>query len=196
MMNWPVMLAMETTWIVILVIVAVVLIALWAIYNGLATARIKVKSSWAQIDVQLKRRYDLIPNLVETVKGYAAHEKDTLERVIQARNSAMAAGGGGVAQQAAAENMLTGALRQIFALSEAYPNLKANESFLSLQEELTSTENKIGFARQYYNDVVEGYNTKIAVFPANVVGNMFGFKPAEFFEVTDAATREAVKVKF
>jgi LemA protein len=198
MMNWPVMLAMETGWIVALVIVGVVLLAVWVIYNGLATARIKVKSSWAQIDVQLKRRYDLIPNLVETVKGYAAHEKDTLERVIQARNSAMTAGagGGGVAQQAAAENMLTGALRQIFALSEAYPNLKANESFLALQEELTSTENKIGFARQYYNDVVESYNVRVAKFPTNVLAGMFGFKPGEFFEVTDAATREAVKVKF
>lgn len=161
------------------------------IYNGLVSKQIETKNAWSQIDVQLKRRYDLIPNLVETVKGYAGHEKDTLERVIQARNMAM--GAKGVAAQAQAENMLTGALKSLFAVSEAYPDLKANQNFIGLQEELTSTENRIGFSRQHYNDVVSDYNGLLMRFPSNVIGNFFSFKPADFFQI-DAAEAAAVKV--
>jgi len=186
--------AMNTTLLVILAVVVVVILALIVIYNGLVGARNRVANAFSQIDVQLKRRYDLIPNLVETVKGYAAHEKETLERVIQARQQAIDAKG--VAQQAQAENMLTGALRQLFALSEAYPNLKANENFSQLQEELTSTENKISFARQYYNNTVENYNTRLQRFPTVVIAGMLGFTAAEFFELEDPAEREPVKVKF
>jgi LemA protein len=156
--------------------------------------RAEVDNGWAQIDVQLKRRYDLIPNLVETVKGYAAHERETLEKVIQARNAAMQAQG--VAAKAEAENMLTSTLRSIFALAEAYPNLRANENFLALQEELTSTENRIAFARQFYNDVVMRFNARIQQFPTNIVANMFGFTRRDFFEVQDQAQREAPQVKF
>src|SRR5690606_10558156 len=165
-------------WIVIGVAVAVILM-LVVIYNGLVQARMRVKNAFSQIDVQLKRRYDLIPNLVETVKGYAKHEQETLERVMAARNQGVAAQG--VAQQAAAENMLTGALRQLFAVAEAYPDLKANQNFAALQEELTSTENKIGFARQHYNNTVENYNTRIQSFPAVLVAGMLGFQQEEFF---------------
>ena len=180
-------------WVAIGVVVLLVL-AVVGMYNRLVSARLRVQNSYSQIDVQLKRRYDLIPNLVETVKGYAAHERETLERVVQARQQAIAATG--VANQAAAENMLTGALRQLFALSEAYPNLKANENFSQLQEELASTENKIGFARQYYNNTVENYNTRIQQFPSVLIANMFGFTPAEFFELEKHEEREPVKVKF
>ena len=178
------------------ILVVLVLVILWVIatYNSLVAMKTEIDNAWAQIDVQLKRRYDLIPNLVETVKGYAAHERETLEKVIQARNMAMQAQG--VAQKAEAENMLTSTLRSIFALAEAYPNLKANENFLALQEELTTTENRVAFARQYYNDRVMFYNARIQQFPANVVANMFGFKPREFFLVQDTAAREAPKVKF
>ena len=182
---------------VLLVLAGVVaLVALWFVftYNGLVRLRNQVKNAWSQIDVQLKRRYDLIPNIVETVKGYAAHEKETFERVIQARQRGIDASG--VKQQQEAENMITGALRQLFALSEAYPNLKANENFLALQEELASTENKIGFARQYYNDTVKDFNTRQEMFPANLVASMLGFQPAEFFEIEEASQREAPKVKF
>ncbi len=163
-------------------------------YNGLVTRRVRCRNAWSQIDVQLKRRYDLIPNLVETVKGYAAHERETLERVIQARNQAI--GAQGVAQQAEAENFLTGALRQLFALSESYPQLKANENFAQLQEELTSTENKIAFARQHYNDSVGLYNTAREKFPANLVAGAFSFKAEEFFELEEAEEREVPKVEF
>jgi len=182
---------------VLLVLVGVVaVVALWFVftYNGLVRLRNQVKSAWSQIDVQLKRRYDLIPNIVETVKGYAAHEKGTLENVIKARQAGIDAKT--VQEQAQAENMITGALRQLFALSEAYPNLKANENFLALQEELASTENKIGFARQYYNDTVKDFNTRQEMFPANLVASMLGFQPAEFFEIEEASQREAPKVKF
>jgi len=182
---------------VLLVLVGVVaVVALWFVftYNGLVRLRNQVKNAWSQIDVQLKRRYDLIPNIVETVKGYAAHEKETFERVIQARQRGIDASG--VKQQQEAENMITGALRQLFALSEAYPNLKANENFLALQEELASTENKIGFARQYYNDTVKDFNTRQEMFPANLVASMLGFQPADFFEIEEASQREAPKVKF
>ena len=182
---------------VLLVLVGVVaVVVLWFVftYNGLVRLRNQVKNAWSQIDVQLKRRYDLIPNIVETVKGYAAHEKETFERVIQARQRGIDASG--VKQQQEAENMITGALRQLFALSEAYPNLKANENFLALQEELASTENKIGFARQYYNDTVKDFNIRQEMFPANLVASMLGFQPAEFFEIEEASQREAPKVKF
>src|SRR5262249_46703248 len=150
-----------------------------------------------QIDVQLKRRYDLIPNLVESVKGYAAHEKDTLQKVIEARNKAMTATG--VAEQAQANAQVTGALRGMLALAESYPDLKANTNFLKLQEELTSTENRIGFARQHYNDSVSSLNSALQRFPSNVIGNSFGFKPAEFFQLDAgeaAAVRQAPVVKF
>jgi LemA protein len=177
--------------LILLAIVAVVMIAL---YNSLVGLRQRVRNAWSQIDVQLKRRYDLIPNLVETVKGYAAHEKQTFERVVQARNAAVAATG--VAQQAQAENALTSALRQIFALAEAYPELKANQNFLALQEELASTENKISFARQHYNDVVASYNTRRLSFPANLFAPAFGFGAEEFFEIEVPAERAAPAVKF
>ena len=170
-----------------------VLIAFFvAIYNGLVTKRVQAENAWSQIDVQLKRRHDLIPNLVETVKGYASHEKETLEGVIQARNSAIAAGGNDLKTQAAAENMLSGALRQIFALSESYPDLKANENFAQLQEELTSTENRISFARQHYNDSVAVYNVAIEKVPNNFVAGIGGFTAKEFFEL-DPAEADAAK---
>lgn len=175
-------------------VVVLILLALIAMYNALVQKRIRCDEAWAQIDVQLKRRYDLIPNLVETVKGYAAHERETLENVIQARNSAINAKG--VPQQAEAENMLTGALNKLFALSEAYPNLKANENFAQLQEELTSTENKIAFSRQHYNDSVAVYNIATQQFPSNIIAGMFNFTKRDMFELAEAAQREAPKVSF
>ena len=183
--------------IVLLVLVGlVVVVGLWLAltYNGLVRLRNQVKNAWSQIDVQLKRRYDLIPNLIETVKGYAAHEKETLERVVQARQRGLDASN--VKDQQEAENMITGALRQLFALSEAYPDLKANQNFLALQEELASTENKIGFARQYYNDSTKEFNIRQEVFPANLVAPMLGFKPSDFFEIEEASQREVPKVQF
>ncbi len=173
------------------------------IYNKLVTLKNRFKNAWAQIDVQLQRRHDLIPNLVETAKAYMAHEKDTLERVIQARNQAVAAQksvnaapGEGVAQLAKAEGALNGALANFFALSESYPDLKANQTMASLMEELTSTENKVGFARQAYNDAAMNYNTYREQFPNNVVAGMFTFKEAELYEVDEPAARQAVKVSF
>ena len=173
------------------------------IYNKLVTLKNRFKNAWAQIDVQLQRRHDLIPNLVETAKAYMAHEKDTLERVIQARNQAAAAQksvnaapGEGVAQLAKAEGALNGALANFFALSESYPDLKANLTMASLMEELTSTENKVGFARQAYNDAAMNYNTYREQFPNNVVAGMFTFKEAELYEVEEPAARQAVKVSF
>ena len=179
---------------VLAVLALIVVVWVIGIYNGLVRLRTRVRAAWAQIDVQLKRRHDLIPNLVETVKGYAAHEKQTLERVIAARNQAVSAAG--PAQSAAAENMLTGALRQIFALSEAYPDLKANVNFQQLSEELSSTENKIGFARQHYNESVREYNESIQVFPAVIFAGMFGFAAEEFYELEDQAEKQAPQVKF
>src|SRR5205085_10775887 len=163
----------------------IVIFAAIGIYNGLVNRRVETENAWSQIDVQLKRRYDLIPNLVETVKGYAGHEKETLERVIQARNMAMSASG--VAAKAEAENMLTGALKSLFAVSEAYPDLKANQNFMSLQEELSGTEGKVAYARQFYNDEVRGYNTAIQTFPNSVLAGMFGFKQREYYEADDGA---------
>ena len=181
--------------IIVLAVLGIVVIWVIAMYNGLIRKRVAGNAAWADIDVQLKRRYDLIPNLVETVKGYAGHEKDTLESVIKARQTAIDISGG-VAEQAQAENMLSGALRQLFALSESYPDLKANQNFMQLQEELTSTENKIGFARQHYNRSAGQYNEAIAVFPANMIAGMFNFATMEFFELEDQAQREAPQVKF
>lgn len=180
--------------IVIVVLIVLVVIVFVAMYNGLVRLRNRVDNAWSQIDVQLKRRHDLIPNLVETVKGYASHEKETLERVIQARNSAMNAGG--VAETAQAENMLTGALKSLFALSEAYPDLKANTNFLELQEELTSTEDRVSYSRQFFNDSVLKYNNKIQTIPSNIIAGMFNFTPREFFEVEEPEAREVPKVEF
>jgi len=191
---------MSPVWVVVIIFGAVglvIVLGFVAIYNGLVGKRVETQNSWSQIDVQLKRRYDLIPNLVETVKGYASHEKETLERVVQARNMAMNAHS--VSEQAQAENMLSGTLKTLFAVAEAYPDLKANQNFMGLQEELKSTENRIGFARQHYNDVVSQYNTSLQTFPANVVGGMFGFRPSEFFKLDAAeaaAVQKAPQVKF
>ena len=181
-------------WIIAGVVILIIVLGLIAIFNDLVRKRIRCREAWSQIDVQLKRRYDLIPNLVETVKGYASHEKETLERVIQARQRAISAQG--VQQQAEAENMLTGALKQLFALSESYPNLKANENFAQLQEELTSTENKIAFSRQHYNDTTAVYNTACEKFPNNMVAGTFGFKKRDYFEIEEPTHREAPKVSF
>lgn len=179
---------------VLLVIIAMLLVWFIGSYNGLIRLRNQVQEAWAQIDVQLKRRHDLIPNLVETVKGYASHEKETLERVMQARSAAVSAKG--VEQQAKAEGVLTGALGRLMAVVERYPNLKANENFLALQEELTSTENKVGFARSFYNDQVRSFNTKIQSIPDNIIAGMFNIREAEYFEIEDTAQREAPQVKF
>lgn len=180
--------------IVIVVLFVGGAIIVGGIYNGLVRHRNEVKNSWSQIDVQLKRRHDLIPNLIETAKGYMKHERETLERITEARN--LARGASSVGDRAKAEQQLSGALSQFLVVVEAYPDLKANQNFLSLQEELTSTENKIGFARQYYNDAVLKYNNKIQVVPSNIVAGIFQFKPEEFFEVEDAAEREVPEVKF
>lgn len=180
---------------VVIVIVFVVIAGFVAIsYNGLVRRRNDVDNSWSQIDVQLKRRLDLIPNLVETVKGYVAHERSTLEAVITARNSAMAAPATPAAQ-AVADNAISGALRQLFALSEAYPDLKANQGFVSLQEELSNTESRIAYARQFYGDSVATYNTAIQKFPGVIFAKMFNFTAREFFEVEESA-RTAPQVKF
>jgi LemA protein len=176
------------------VILVVLIVAFIVIYNGLVRLRVEVKNAWAQIDVQLKRRHDLIPNLVETVKGYAAHERGTLEEVIRARSQAVAATG--VPERMKAEQQLSGALGRLMLLVEQYPDLKANQNFLALQEELTSTENKIGFARQFYNDTVMRYNTKIQTIPTNFVAAIGGFSQEAFFEVEEPAERQAPQVKF
>ncbi len=178
----------------LLVIVAIAAVWIIGMYNGLIRLRNVVKNSWSQIDVQLKRRHDLIPNLVETVKGYAGHEKSTLENVIKARSQAVNAQG--VENQAKAEGMLSQALGRLMVVVEQYPDLKANQNFLGLQEELTSTENRIGFARQHYNDSVMTYNTRIQSFPANVIAGMFNFKEETFFEIEDEAAREVPQVQF
>ena len=166
-------------WIVIVLVVVLALIAMFVIgmYNNLVTLKMRVKNAWAQIDTQLKRRFDLIPNLVETVKGYAAHEQDTLEKVI------------------AANNALSQTLKSIFALSESYPDLKANQNFMALQTELTGTEDKITYSRQFYNDTVQMYNTAIMRFPANLIAGMFGYTEEPFFQI-DEAEKEPVKVQF
>lgn len=181
--------------VIIIVVVLLIVIVFVAGYNGLVRLRNRIDSAWSQIGVQLERRHDLIPNLIETVKGYAAHEKSTLEGVVEARNAAIQAKSAGPEQQAQAENVLTGALKSLFALAEAYPDLKANQSFLSLQEELTSTEDRIAYARQFYNDSVMKYDNKIQSIPSNVIAGMFGFKPREYFQAEQGAT-EVPKVEF
>lgn len=183
------------TLIVILVIVFVLGLSGISIYNGLVKSRNGVKNAWSAIDVQLKRRHDLIPNLVETVKGYAAHERGTLEAVVKARQQAVSFTGS-VEERGKVENMLSQTLRSLFALAEAYPDLKANQNFLKLQEEVAGTENKIGFARQYYNDATMRYKNRIEMFPSNVIAGMFNFQPEPFFELEEPGERAVPQVKF
>lgn len=177
---------------IVLGIAAVFILWVIATFNKLVALVNRGKEAWADIDVQLKRRYDLIPNLVETVKGYAAHEKSVFEEVTKARSAAMQAEG--AEEQGKAENMLTGALKSLFAVSEAYPDLKANENFLNLQNELTDTENKIQAARRFYNSVVRDLNTALEVFPTNMIAGMFNFAKREFFELEEEAAKDPVKV--
>lgn len=187
-----------TPTIILLVVLAVVLLLIASSYNGLVTLKNRSEEAWSDIDVQLKRRYDLIPNLIETVKGYAAHESATLEKVVAARNSAMQAhdGNGSLSDKLAAENQLSGTLKSIFALSESYPDLKANQNFLKLQDELSDTENKIQASRRFYNANVRDLNTRIEQFPTNIIASIFSFTKREFFEVADVKERENVTVKF
>lgn len=180
--------------IVALVLVLIIGAFVVGIFNSLVRLRNQVKNAWSQIDVQLKRRHDLIPNLVDTAKGYMTHERETLENITKARNLATQASG--VGDQAKAEGQLGQALSSFFVVVENYPDLKANQNFLALQEELASTENKIGFSRQFYNDQVLGFNNKIQMFPSNIIAGMFNFKEAEFFEIEDAAERAVPKVDF
>ena len=180
--------------VLFLIIFAVILILAVGIYNILVNLRNRCDNSWAQVDVQLRRRYDLIPNLVETVKGYAKHEREVFEKVTEARSKAINAGT--VKEQGEAENMLTGALKSLFAVVENYPDLKANQNFLMLQEELAGTEGKIAYARQFYNDLVMKFNTKQQVFPSNIIAGMFNFKLREYFEIEEPEAREPVEVKF
>ncbi len=189
----PYFLAVNVGLLVGLGVVVLLVLMFVGIYNGLVSGRNSCKNAWSQVDVQLKRRYDLIPNLVETAKGYLKHERETLEAVIKARQMAIDASS--VKDQAKAENMLTSTLRSLFAVSESYPDLKANQNMMALQEELTSTENRIGFSRQNYNDTVLSFNNRVQQFPSNVVAGMFGFKEEDFFELEDQAAREPVKVK-
>jgi len=175
-------------------VIAVAIIAwFFTVYNSFINLKVRIENAWSQIDVQLKRRHDLIPNLVEAVKGYMAYEKDTLERVIKARSQAIDASS--LKDKAQAENFLTQTLRSLFAVVERYPDLKANQNVLGLQEELTSTENKIAFARQYYNDEVRLFNTQIQVVPSNIVAGLSGFTKKEFFEILDVAEKEPPKVQ-
>lgn len=180
-------------WYLIIAVIVVALLLAIA-YNRLVSLRNRAKNAWSQVDVQLKRRHDLIPNLVETAKGYMAHEKDVLESVTKARQQAVNVSG--VADTARAENALTQTLRSLFAVAESYPDLKANQNMLALQEELTSTENKIAFARQFYNDSVMEYNTAIEQIPGSLIAGSFGFQPSDLFEIEDPAEREVPTVKF
>jgi LemA protein len=182
-----------STIIIILVVIFVILLYVIGVYNGLITLRNRVKEAWSDIDVQLKRRYDLIPNLIETVKGYAAHEKETFDKVVEARSKAMSATG--LKDKGEAENALSGTLKSLFALSESYPELKASVNFLELQKELTDTEDKIQASRRFYNGNVLDFNTKLETFPSNVIAQMFGFKVSEFFAVEEGE-KEAPKVSF
>jgi LemA protein len=183
-------------WIIIAAVVVIFFFILFGTYNSLVGLRNQVKNAWAQIDVQLKRRFDLIPNLMETVKGYMQHERATMEAVTKARAAVQQVVTAGPGERGKAEGELSTALGRLFAVAEAYPDLKANQNFLALQEELTSTENKISFSRQYYNDSVLRYNNKTQMFPSNIIAGMFNFKGSEFFEVTTPEQREAPKVKF
>ncbi len=175
------------------ILVLLLVVAVIVLYNRLIVLRNRVDNAWSQIDVQLRRRYDLIPNLVETVKGYMTHEAETLQKVTQARN--MAINAGTVKEQGAAENMLTSTLKSLFAVAEAYPDLKANQNFMMLQEELSGTESKIAYARQFYNDSVMSFNTAIQKFPANIIAGILGFSQRDYFEI-EVEAREAVQVKF
>jgi LemA protein len=184
--------------IVLVVFVVLIVVAVFwvmGMYNGLVGSRNEVKNSWSQIEVQLKRRHDLIPNLVETVKGYMGHERGTLEAVTKARQQAVDVTGS-VEDRAKVENALSQTLRSLFAVAEAYPDLKANQNFLALQEEITSTENKIGFARQYYNDAVLRLNNRIQMFPSSIIAGMFNFQQEKFFEVEAQEDRQVPQVKF
>jgi len=184
---------MSTELMIILGLLAVILMYIIIVYNGLVTLRNRVKEAWSDIDVQLKRRYDLIPNLVETVKGYASHEKETLERVIQARNAAMSANG--LKEKGEAENILSGTLKSLFALSENYPDLKASVNFLELQKELADTENKIQASRRFYNGNVKDFNTRLEVFPSNIIAQIFSFKASDFFSIGEEE-KQTPKVNF
>lgn len=178
----------------IILIIALLIIAIIAMYNGLVSARVKVDNAWSQIDVQLQRRFDLIPNFIETVKGYAAHETETLEKVTSLRTSW--ANANTVAEKAEIDNQLSGALKTIMAVSESYPDLKANKNFSELSEELRNTENKISFSRQFYNDTVTMYNEKLQIFPSNIIANIFNFKARDLFKTDSAEARQNVKVDF
>ena len=180
--------------IFVIAIVAFLIIFVIGVYNGLITLRNRCDNAWAQVDVQLRRRYDLIPNLVETVKGYAKHEREVFQKVTEARAKAIDAGT--IKEQGEAENMLTGALKSLFAVVENYPDLKANQNFLMLQEELAGTEGKIAYARQFYNDNVMKFNLKQQVFPSNIIANTFNFKEKEYFEIEEPEARRPVEVKF
>ena len=179
---------------IILAIVVILVIAIISMYNGLVSSRVKVDNAWSQIDVQLQRRFDLIPNFVETVKGYAAHESETFEKITSLRTSW--ANANTVAEKADLDNQLSGALKTIMAVSENYPDLKANQNFSELSEELRNTEDKISFSRQFYNDTVTMYNQKLQIFPSNIIANMFNFTPRELFTVDNAEARKNVKVDF
>lgn len=175
------------------IVAGVLVLFVWGLYNSLVTLRVRIKEAMSQIDVQLKRRADLIPNLVETIKGYAKHEKSVFEDVTRARSALMKAEG--PHEKAAADNMLTGALKSLFAVAENYPTLRASENFKQLQDELSDTEDKVAYARQFYNNVVMEYNTSVAMFPNVIVANTFGFKPEEFYEATEEE-RKRIQVKF
>ena len=177
-----------------LAVIAIILIAIVLIYNGLVSARLKVDNAWSQIDVQLQRRFDLIPNFVETVKGYMTHESETFEKIAKLRTSW--ANTSSVGEKAKLDNELSGALKTIMAVSESYPDLKANQNFADLSEELRNTENKISFSRQFYNDSVTMYNTKLQLFPSNIIANLFNFKPRELFAVENEEAKKNVKVDF
>lgn len=180
--------------VVFLIIIAAIAIMAIGMYNSLITLRNRCDNAWSQVDVQLRRRYDLIPNLVETVKGYAKHESGVFERVTQARAAAVNAQT--VKDQGQAENVLTGALKSLFAVAENYPELKANQNFLMLQEELAGTESKVAYARQFYNDTVMKFNMKQQVFPSSLIANMFGFKIKDYFQIEEEVARGPVKVSF
>jgi LemA protein len=180
--------------VVLVIVIALVFYAI-SLYNGLVRARNEVKNAWSAIEVQLKRRHDLIPNLLETVKGYAAHERGTLDAVVKARQQAVSFSGS-VEERAKVENALTQSLRSLFAVAEAYPDLKANQNFLALQDELSGTENKIGFSRQYYNDAAMRFKNLVEIFPSNIFAGMFGFQPEPFYQVEEAEDRVVPKVSF
>ncbi len=180
--------------LIILAVIIVIAVVIIALYNGLVQAKLRVDNAWSQIDVQLQRRFDLIPNFIETVKGYMTHEKETFEKITELRSSW--SDNASVAEKASLDNQLSTTLKSIMAISENYPDLKANQNFSELSEELRNTENKISFSRQFYNDTVTTYNTKLEVFPSNLIANMFNFKPRELFQTESSEARKNVKVDF